>query len=507
MVTGDHSQPLLIRADAGTQIGIGHVMRCLALAQAWQDTGGRVVFLMATESPPLEARLRSEGMEVVHLPVQPGSTDDAIQTANHARQVGANWVVVDGYHFGAGYQRVIKDHGLHLLFIDDIGHAEHYYADLVLNQNIHAHEGLYKSKEPYTRLLLGTRYVLLRREFLKWRGWRREIPEVARKVLVTMGGSDPDNVTLKVIQALQQVDLDGLEAIVVVGGSNPHYEELQSAVQDARFPIRLESNVTQMPELMTWADVAISAGGSTCWELAFMGMPTVALILARNQCPIAERLDTVGVAVNLGWYEDVSPPEMAQVFMELMRTLTTRAQMAQRGQELVDGEGAARVLMYLNGERLRLRQVREDDCRLLWEWANDKEVRASAFSSDPIPWEEHVRWFMRKLHEPTCFLFIAVDYEDTPLGQVQFDVDKDGEAEISVSIDRDKRGLGYGALLISKAVKEVIRVTHIRVVHAFIKSNNEASMRAFERAGFKRLGVESVRGNVAVHYIRTRSDE
>jgi RimJ/RimL family protein N-acetyltransferase len=181
--------------------------------------------------------------------------------------------------------------------------------------------------------------------------------------------------------------------------------------------------------------------------------------------------------------------------------------MAQRGQELVDGEGAARVLMYLNGERLRLRQVREDDCRLLWEWANDKEVRASAFSSDPIPWEEHVRWFIRKLHEPTCFIFIAVDNEDTPLGQVRFDVDKDGEAEIDVSIDRDKRGLGYGALLISKAVKEVIRVTHIRAVHAFIKPNNEASMRAFERAGFKRLGVENVRGNIALHYIWRRSDE
>ena len=347
MVTGDHSQPLLIRADAGTQIGIGHVMRCLALAQAWQDTGGRVVFLMATESPPLEARLRSEGMEVVHLPVQPGSTDDAIQTANHARQVGANWVVVDGYHFGAGYQRVIKDHGLHLLFIDDIGHAEHYYADLVLNQNIHAHEGLYKSKEPYTRLLLGTRYVLLRREFLKWRGWKREIPEVARKVLVTMGGSDPDNVTLKVIQALQQVDVDGLEAIVVVGGSNPHYEELQSVAQKSRFPIRLESNVTQMPELMTWADVAISAGGSTCWELAFMGMPTVALILARNQCPIAERLDTVGVAVNLGWYEDVSPKKLAQVVMQLLKAPRTRAEMSQCGRQLVDSMGSDRVIQAL----------------------------------------------------------------------------------------------------------------------------------------------------------------
>jgi len=504
---GTRVKPLLVRADASAQIGTGHLMRCLALAQAWQDAGGRAVFLMATEVPALKSRLHSEGMEVVHLPVQPGSTDDAVQTADYAQQVGADWVVVDGYHFGADYQRIIKDSGLRLLFIDDIGHAGHYSADLVLNQNIHAHEGLYPNREPYTRLLLGTRYVLLRREFLKWRGWKREIPEVARKVLVTMGGSDPDNVTLKVIQALQQVDMDGLEAIVVVGGINLHYEALQSAVQNSRFPIRLESNVTDMPELMAWADVAISGGGSTSWELAFMGVPTIAVILASNQRPIAERLDAMGVAVNLGQYEDVSSAKIAQVVMELLTAPTRRAQMSQHGRQLVDGEGTARVLMCLRGEKLRLRPARQDDCKLLWEWANEREVRASAFSSDPIPWEEHVRWFMRKLHDPRCFLFIAVDNEDTPLGQVRFDIVRDGEAEIDVSIDRDKRGLGYGALLLSKAVKEVIRVTHIRAVHAFIKPNNEASMRAFERAGFKRLSIENVRGNVAVHYIRTRSDE
>jgi UDP-2,4-diacetamido-2,4,6-trideoxy-beta-L-altropyranose hydrolase len=332
-------------------------MRCLALAQAWQDAGGRVVFLMAMETPALEARLRSEGMEVIHLPVQPGSTDDAIRTADFAHQVGADWVVVDGYHFGADYQRIIKDSGLRLLFIDDNGHAGHYSADLVLNQNIHAHEGLYPNREPYTRLLLGTRYVLLRREFLKWRGWKREIPEVARKVLVTMGGSDPDNVTLKVVQALQQVDMDGLEATVVVGGSNPHYEELQSAVQDSRFPIRLESNVVDMPELMAWADVAVSAGGSTSWELAFMGVPTLVLILASNQRPIAECLDAVGVAINLGWYADVSPKEMAQVVMQLLKAPRTRAEMSQRGRRLVDGVGSDRVLQALQ-RRMQAHQSR-----------------------------------------------------------------------------------------------------------------------------------------------------
>jgi len=347
MVTSDPSQPLLIRADADTQIGTGHLMRCLALGQAWQDAGGRAVFLMAVETPPLEARLRSEGMEVVRLPVQPGSTDDAIRTADFAHQVGADWVVVDGYHFGADYQRIIKDSGLRLVFIDDIGHAEHYSADLVLNQNIHAHEDLYPNREPYTRLLLGTRYVLLRREFLKWRGWKREIPEVARKVLVTMGGSDPDNVTLKVIQALQQVDMDGLEAIVVVGGSNPNHEELQAAVQDSRFPIRLESNVTDMPELMAWADVAVSAGGSTSWELAFMGVPILNLILAENQQQASTLLAAMGASICIGQGIAVTPEQISAILIWLLDNQPARRRIASIAQELIDGGGVDRVLLSL----------------------------------------------------------------------------------------------------------------------------------------------------------------
>jgi UDP-2,4-diacetamido-2,4,6-trideoxy-beta-L-altropyranose hydrolase len=335
---------LVIRADASVQIGTGHLMRCLALAQAWQDAGGRVVFLMAMETPALEARLRSEGMEVIHLPVQPGSTDDAIRTADFAHQVGADWVVVDGYHFGADYQRIIKDSGLRLLFIDDNGHAGHYSADLVLNQNIHAHEGLYPNREPYTRLLLGTRYVLLRREFLKWRGWKREIPEVARKVLVTMGGSDPDNVTLKVVQALQQVDMDGLEAIVVVGGSNPHYEELQSAVQDSRFPIRLESNVVDMPELMAWADVAVSAGGSVIYELAFMGVPIIGLSRAKQEEVLLQRSTQSGISINLGVYHSVQPGWICEVLTGLAHSKEQRLAMSRAGRSLVDEFGPDRVI-------------------------------------------------------------------------------------------------------------------------------------------------------------------
>ena len=146
---------LLIRADASTQIGTGHVMRCLALARSWQDTLGQPIFAMTTSVPALEERLKSEGMEVIHLAAEPGSLADAKETAALAHQFNASWVVLDGYHFGSEYQKTIKISGLSLLFIDDYGHAEHYYADFVLNQNISADEQWYQHREPCTKLLLG----------------------------------------------------------------------------------------------------------------------------------------------------------------------------------------------------------------------------------------------------------------------------------------------------------------------------------------------------------------
>src|SRR5271169_5127044 len=180
---------LLFRADATVTSGTGHVMRCLALAQAWHDGGGRAVFAMADATPAVEERLQSEGFEVTRLVVRVGSVADAEETAKLAHQHNASWAVVDGYGFGAEYQANLKSRGLKVLFIDDNGHAGHYSADLVLNQNVYAEEAPYRSRGLSTKLLLGPRFAMLRREFAAWREWRRENPAIVRKVLVTMGGS------------------------------------------------------------------------------------------------------------------------------------------------------------------------------------------------------------------------------------------------------------------------------------------------------------------------------
>ena len=267
------SRTLLVRCDASVAIGTGHAMRCLALAQAWQDAGGGVVFAMAHATPAVEDRLRREDIEVARLKADPGSGDDTQETIALAREKRVSWVVVDGYSFGADYQTALNDAGLKVLFIDDNGHAGHYSADLVLNQNAHANEELYGSRDVSTKLLLGPRFALLRREFAAWRGWKREIPAVARKVLVTMGGSDPDNVTQRVVETI--LSEGDFETMIVAGGSNPHLARLREFVKDRGHAVRLVENASNMPELIASADVAVAGAGTTCWEMCFLGLPAL----------------------------------------------------------------------------------------------------------------------------------------------------------------------------------------------------------------------------------------
>ncbi len=443
-------------------------------------------------------------METVPLSVESGSAEDATLTIDLAREVKASWIVADGYHFGAEYQRAVKNAGQRLLFIDDNGHAASYHADIVLNQNAHAHASLYENRDAKTHLLLGTRYALLRREFLKWRGWQREFPIVARKVLVTMGGADPNNATLKVVQALKTLDID-FEAIVVIGRDNPHSEELRNATHDSQVAIRLEKSVTNMPELMAWADVAVSAGGSTCWELTFMGLPFMVLVLAENQYLVARHLVSSGTAMNMGWFSEVSRSAITKGVKRLLMDKELRVQMSSHGKELIDGEGAARVVDMMRPPKLKLRCAREDDCRLLWEWASDPTVRSMSFSSASIPWEEHVSWFTQKLRDPSCAIFIGLDMENLPVGQVRFDIHNQHEAEIDVSIEKESRGAGYASVLIDMAVKELLKITPVQLVHAFIKLDNSGSIRAFKKANFKDSGLKNVNGEAAGHYTRTRT--
>ena len=333
----------IIRVDVNATIGAGHLMRCIALGQALKTQNCEVIFITACTSKDLHQRLRDEEFRVVTLAHPYPDPLDWQMTSKVLQSSPDTWVMLDGYHFDAAYQRQIKAGGHRLLVIDDMAHLGQYCCDILLNQNINA-EKLHYSSEANTRFLLGPRYILLRTEFLNWINFKREFPKTSGKILITLGGGDSDNRTLQVIRAMQNLALKKFEAVVVVGPANPHAQILDSEAKHSNFPIQLIHNARNMPELMAWADMAISAGGSTCWELLFMGVPTLVTVTAENQQVNAEGLKEAGAAVILGQHYNLSATKINRAVKKLATAAATRIQMSQRGHNLVDGRGVERVL-------------------------------------------------------------------------------------------------------------------------------------------------------------------
>ncbi len=333
---------LVIRADASPAIGTGHVMRCLALAQGWRAARGRVTFAMAESTPAIERRLVEGQCRLVRIMGAPGCSEDCHIMCALIATGKPSWIAIDGYAFDSKYRQAVQDAGVRCLVVDDNGGDEDFSPDLVLNQNLHAKESMYPQRGAHTRLLLGPRYALLREEFARYRDWSRRISEKAGRILITMGGSDPSNSTPRVLEALSK--LSELEVRVAIGGSAEHLAEVEEAAALFKSRVTLLRDVRNMAEQMAWADLAIAGAGTTCWEMCLLGLPTMLIVVAENQKPIADGLASSGAAVNLGWPAKIDFRTLADKVEELVISPDQRCAMSQKARELVDGYGKERVL-------------------------------------------------------------------------------------------------------------------------------------------------------------------
>ena len=295
------------------------------------------------ESNSLRERILREGFRWVSIP-RPHPDPIDLETAlpafsEHCTSPG-KWVVLDGYHLDEAYQFAVQESGHRILLIDDMAHLSRYHADILLNQNLSRGPESYQT-DSETRFLMGHRYVLLRDEFLNWESGERQHPVVARNILVTLGGADPDNVTLTVIEALKRKAFSGLSVKVLIGASNPHRGSLEQSVLAVPFDCRLLETTERMPELMAWADMAVSGGGTTCWEMAFMGLPNLVVVLAENQTAVTDILRRVGCSEILEG--QVGIRDLSLALDALIHAPERRKQMALRGRELIDGLGGRRV--------------------------------------------------------------------------------------------------------------------------------------------------------------------
>ncbi len=329
---------LLIRADAGLAIGTGHVMRCLAVAQAWQDASGTANLAVAELPRALLPRMTAEGIAVSRVHATPGSTEDARETLAQAHRLRADWVVIDGDRFGGEFLETVRAPGFRVLLIDDFADRESFPADLIVNPNLGDDENAYRKRGATARLLMGPPYILLRREFRQGTE-RREIRQTGNRILVTLGGSDPENLTPGIANALAHCS--DLEVTVIVGAGYDRAEELGRLSANK---LRVLFNPPNMAQVMKDSDEAIIAAGGTLWELLSTGCAVLSYSRNIVQRRVVQALSLRGVAVDMGETRHFDPAKLAASVNDLIGSRIARERMRSLGRTLVDGLGATRVV-------------------------------------------------------------------------------------------------------------------------------------------------------------------
>jgi len=353
---------VLVRVDGSTQIGSGHVMRCLTLATELKGKGFDVQFVCRDHPGQMSAFIESSGLQCNLLPRPEKPYDqnelglahsqwlgvdyrlDAEQTIAICGNTQFDWLVVDHYGIDYRWHGLLREYCKKILVIDDLADRRH-DCDLLLDQTYGRGESIYDQLVPHTcRKLTGTQYALLRPEFAQLRPKalqsRAKSSKTIENILVFMGGADKDNLSSVVLSALSTITWPAKPKInLVVGLQSKRIDQLASSASSLPLDINLLRNVDNMADLMAEADLAIGAGGTTSWERCCLGLPSLVCIVAENQRVLTEALDKQGALMSWKTKDD-----LVKQLKKLIDTPQLMQEMFQVSADICDGEGCQRVV-------------------------------------------------------------------------------------------------------------------------------------------------------------------
>jgi UDP-2,4-diacetamido-2,4,6-trideoxy-beta-L-altropyranose hydrolase len=361
------------RADASLDIGIGHVMRCLTLADALREHGANCHFICREHPGHQLDQIRQRGFSVHVLSCcqtderpkdrtsasQPAHSHwlgsdwqtDARQTDDILAELQPDWLVVDHYALDTRWEEALKGHYKKLLVIDDLADRPH-ACDLLLDQNLGREATDYAALVPgHCTVLAGPHYALLRPEFAALREYslrRREVPALKR-ILITMGGVDQPNATGKVLEALKVCPLPhDCRITVVMGAQAPWLAQVHALAATLPWPTEVRVDISDMAQVMADSDLAIGAAGSTSWERCCLGLPTLLFVLAENQRDAARFLEEQQAVVtqHLG---DGLPKRLIDQINLVVDAPDIMQRMVKRAAAITDGLGCERILAHLIG--------------------------------------------------------------------------------------------------------------------------------------------------------------
>lgn len=365
---------ILFRVDASLQIGNGHVMRGLTLADALKHEGASCTFLCREHEGNLLALIQDKGHNALALPSSPanispsttparqeyltwlGTTaeEDARQTITALQALALDklaWLIVDHYALDSEWESALRPYCQKIMVIDDLADRQH-DCDLLLDQTFGRNECDYQPLVPeHCTILTGSYYALLRPEFAEWREYslqRRQEPQL-KQLLITLGGVDKDNVTGKVLAALHNSDLpNDCHITIVVGKHAPWLDAVKTQAQQLPWSTEVKVDVSNMAELMANSDLCIGAAGSTTWERCCLGLPSIMIVTANNQIFAAELLkEKISIIKHM-----IDIKKHLHNFLNHKPSLDKKLQyLSEESSKITDGSGASVLTTYIYKEK------------------------------------------------------------------------------------------------------------------------------------------------------------
>ena len=497
---------IVFRADASSTIGGGHIYRCLTLAHAIkrqiaeqkssQTTEQNIIFVCHLSQGHMVAMIETQGFDVLTVE-QPLSAAEMRKTLIKLQQHHIiDWLIIDHYQINVHYEKQLKPLVKNLMVIDDLANRAH-HCDLLFDQSLNRHPSDY---QPWLTnnecgIICGSQFALLREEFSQLKPMAKLMRQnfrVINKVLIAISATDPENISGQIIEKLAKLPIGctskNWQYTLIITSKAKHLEHLKNQIGRSPLTIELKLDVDNMAEQILKHDIAIAAAGGSMLERCAMGLPSIIIGVVDNQNHIIQALKNANVALAIMDKSELTD-KLNDTMIELQNIEPQKYKaIAENAFKLCQGHGAD----YLAGQLQTknhfhndyLQCVTQAHCKLIFEWQQHPKTRAYSRNPNPPTWDEHQNWFTNTINNPEINFYLVIN-QGSPVGFVRLNPTSfenqatAKEVSIAISPEHHSKGLGVIALNLLTALHNNSKLL------AFIDENNIASVKAFERAGFK----------------------